>query len=92
MTKVVKTWLVLVSIPILLYLSTFVLGLIGLVIYWGYYIPLWKLGEPFFKYSSDTGWYYPTLYGNVLAACVYSISYWLIYWVIKKIKHGNKKH
>ena len=92
MTKATKAWMVLVLLPIPLYLSMFLLGLIGLAGYWGYYMPLWELGEPFFKYSSDTGWYYPTVYGNVLAAVIYSAVYWLILWVFKKTKNAIKNH
>ena len=85
MTKSVKIWLAIVLLPIPLYLSMFVLGLIGLAGYWGYYIPLWSLGDPFFKYSSDTGWYYPTLYGHILAALAYSIVFWVGYYLFKKV-------
>jgi len=68
----------------------FFLGLIGLAGYWGYYIPFWQLGEPFFKYSSDTGWYYPTIYGHLIAALVYSLIYWLGYFVLKLIRSQLK--
>jgi hypothetical protein len=86
MTKSIKIWLVLILLPVPLYLSMFLLGLIGLAGYWDYYIPLWDLSEPFFKYSSDTGWYYPTVYGHILAATVYSIIYWLAYYIYKRVR------
>ncbi|MGP9685997.1 hypothetical protein [Halomonas sp. AOP25-F1-15] len=85
MIKSVKIWLAIVLLPMPLYLSMFLLGLIGLAGYWGYYIPFWSLGEPFFKYSSDTGWYYPTLYGHILAAVAYSIIFWCGYYLLKKV-------
>jgi hypothetical protein len=86
MTKSIKIWLLLILLPVPLYLSMFLLGLIGLAGYWGYYMPLWDLGEPFFKYSSDTGWYYPTIYGHLLAAMIYSIVYWCGYLFWKEIR------
>lgn len=86
MTKPIKIWLVLILLPVPLYLSMFLLGLIGLAGYWGYYMPLWNLGEPYFKYSSDTGWYYPTLYGHLLAAIIYSIVYWFGYFFWKEVR------
>ncbi len=92
MTKAVKIWIVIVLLPIPLYLSMFILGLAGLAGYWGYYLPLWDVGEPFFKYSSDTGWYYPTFYGSALAAIIYSAIYWLIYWMYQKVKHVVNNH
>ncbi|MBD3791687.1 MAG: hypothetical protein IE918_05995 [Campylobacterales bacterium] len=42
-------WFIIIFLPVLLWLSMFVLGLIGLALYWGYYMPLWSLGEPFFN-------------------------------------------
>jgi hypothetical protein len=77
MRRSVKIWLVLVAAPIPLGLSVFALGLIGLAAFWGYYSPLWFLGEPFFLYSSDTGMYYPTWAGAAIAVVIYSIVYWM---------------
>ena len=70
----------------------FVLGLTGLAGYWGYHTPLWSVGEPFFKYSSDTGWFYPTLYGNLISAAIYSTIYWLGLWIIRKAINVSKGH
>ena len=73
----VKLWLALIAAPVLLWLSMFVLGLVGLAGLWGYYSPLWFLGDPFFLYSSDTGWYYPTWAGAAVTAVVYSVVFWI---------------
>jgi len=86
MNKSIKIWVALILLPVPLYLSMFILGLIGLAGYWGYYMPLWSFGEPFFKYSTDTGWYYPTLYGHILASIIYSIIYWVVYLMFKKVR------
>jgi hypothetical protein len=86
MTKPIAIWLVLILLPVSLYLSMFLLGLLGLAGYWGYYMPLWDLGEPFFKYSPDTAWYYPAIYGHLLAAMSYSIVYWCGYLFWKEMR------
>ncbi len=85
MNKPLKVWLVLIFLPVPLYLSMFILGLIGLAGYWGYYMPLWSMGEAFFKYSSDTGWYYPTTYGHIAAVVIYSLIYWFGYLGYQKV-------
>ena len=92
MSKAVKIWLAFVLLPIPLYLLVFIFGLVGLAGYWGYYMPLWDAGEPFFKYSTDTGWYYPTFYGNGLAVIIYSALYWLLYCLYQKVKRVVKNH
>jgi len=76
----VAIWLTIVFLlPFLLFLSMFVLGIAGLVVYLGYYMPLWDMGEPFFTYSSDIGAYFPSIYGNLVAAVIYSAVYWISY-------------
>ena len=93
MKKIIKIWIVLIIIlPTILWLSMFVLGLIGLAGYWSYYFPLWGLEEPFFKYSTDTGWYYPTLYGNLITAVIYSIVYWIVILIRKQIIKTRTNH
>ena len=65
----------------------FVLGLPGLVAFWGYYSPLWAFGEPFFRYSHDIGLYEPTWVGAALAAFIYSTTFWagILVWRVGKL-------
>ena len=79
-------WLVLIVLPLPLYFSMYSLGLIGLAAYMTYYMPLWFLEEPFFVYSSDIGWWIPTIWGNVAGLTIYSILLFLIYRWAKWLK------
>jgi len=93
MNKTVIIWLIIIFIPALLWVSMFVLGLVGLAGFWGYYSPLWFFGEPFFKYSSDTGWFYPTIYGLMLTPVIYSLIYWLVVFTFRQARNyviGNR--
>jgi hypothetical protein len=67
----------------------FVLGLIGLAGFWGYYSPLWFLGDPFFLYSSDTGWYYPTWAGAAITAVVYSAVFWIAVYARNRLQRAR---
>ncbi len=87
MKKYIKLWLIIILLPIPLWLSMFILGLIGVVLYRYYYFPLWFLREPFFIYPNDIGIYYPSLYGNIITIIIYSLIYWGIFFMLKKIKH-----
>ncbi|MFA6063609.1 MAG: hypothetical protein WC736_13545 [Gallionella sp.] len=92
MTKATKAWLFIILLPVPLYFSMYVLGLIGLAGYLGYYMPLWKMGETFFNYSSDIGWYFPSLYGQLAAAVIYSVAYWFGYWIFIKLRNVSNNH
>ena len=86
MNKPVKYWIALLLLPLPLYASMYFLGLIGLAGYLGYYRPLWFLGDTFFTYSTDIGWYFPTIYGNLIGAIIYSLIYWFGYKAIIKYR------
>jgi hypothetical protein len=86
MKKIIILWLAILLYPFVAYQVTFYFGLYGLVAYLGYYIPLWPIGDPFFEYSSDIGWYYPTVYGYILAAIVYSLIIWFGYVLYEKVR------
>jgi len=86
MKKIIILWLAILLYPFVAYQVMSYFGLYGLAAYLGYYIPLWPIGDPFFEYSSDIGWYYPTMYGYTLAAIVYSLIIWFGYVLYKKVR------
>jgi hypothetical protein len=69
-------WLGLMLAPLGLFCLARLLGLMLLVLYLGYYAPLWWMGEPFFRFSSDIGWWLPAVPGMLAAALIYSLVYW----------------
>jgi hypothetical protein len=69
-------WLGLVLAPLGFYCLARLLGLMLLVLYLGYYVPLWWMGEPYFRFSSDIGWWLPAVPGMLAAAVIYSLVYW----------------
>ncbi|WP_020210725.1 hypothetical protein [Gilvimarinus chinensis] len=84
MWKIISLWLAILAAPaIFLYAAA---DLYGLVVYLSYYAPLWIFGEPFFVFSTDIGWYYPTIYGHILAAFIYSLTFWGLYILMVKAK------
>ena len=86
--KVLYIWIAIIIFPFIIMLfRTF--ELVGLFIENIYYLPISWFDEPFFIYINDIGAYRATSIGRIFGVVVYSIIYWLIYFMIIKFKNKN---
>jgi hypothetical protein len=62
------------------------LELVGLFIENIYYLPISWIDKPFFIFIKDIGGYTTTNLGRLVGVVVYSIIYWILYFIIMKFK------